>query len=733
VLLGALRTKKERKSKMTKAIRVWVVLLLLVGISQAQQAKPDSGTLAITGFRNAAAEQHLEDLFLAVPDPKLAEEYLRILSAAPHIAGSPEDRKTAEYVAQKFREAGLESRIDEYKVWLNLPREILVEATAPAGLKMRGPTREHVDGDPYQDDPRVVMPFNGSSPSGEVEAEVVYANYGRPEDFRKLKQMGVDVRGKIVIARYGQNFRGVKALAAQEAGAAALLIYSDPFDDGYFKGDPYPKGPYRPATGVQRGSVQFTFEYPGDATTPGIASTPDLPMSERTAPAKAANLPKIPVTPLSYADVSPLLEKLGGPESPRDWQGALPFTYHLGSGPVRVHVKLVQDYSYTTIWNVIGTIKGTAEPEELVIAGNHRDAWVYGAVDPGSGTAAMLESVRGLGELLKSGWRPQRTIVFGSWDAEEQGLIGSTEYTEQFTKALKNAVAYFNMDVGVAGPTFGASGVPSLKQFLRDVARRVQSPKGGSVYDSWKVQSQASRYRRDTTDAGSFAERRGDADMGDVHVGDLGSGSDYSAFLQHLGVPSTDIGSNGPYGVYHSAFDDYAWFTKFADPTFAYEQQMARIFGIEVLRMAQADVLPFDYETYGLEVRRHLENAQHRAQDMGWKERLDFAASLKAADDLTAAGGDVRRASEVAKGKRLERINVALLEAERAMLGRGLAHRPFFRHTIYAPGEYTGYAAVAIPGVNEAMDHNDAAGAAESLGEVTAALERAAAVLESGL
>jgi N-acetylated-alpha-linked acidic dipeptidase len=718
---------------MFKTLRVLTVLLSLVMISPAQQPQPNSNAPAIAGFRDSAAEQKLEQRFLAVPEPKLAQEHLRILTAAPHIAGSPEDRKTAEYVARKFREAGLETRIDEYKVWLNLPREILVEATAPAGLKMHGPTREHVEGDPFQDDPRVVMPFNSSSPSGEVEAEVVYANYARPEDFSKLKQMGIDVRGKIVIARYGQNFRGVKALTAQQAGAAALIIYSDPIDDGYFRGDAYPKGPYRPATGVQRGSVQFTFEYPGDATTPGVASTMNLPQSQRVAPERAMNLTKIPVTPLSYADAAPLLEKLGGIESPRDWQGALPFTYHIGSGPVRVHMKLVQDYSYTTIWNVIGSIRGTTQPDMLVIAGNHRDAWVYGAVDPNSGTAAMLEAVHGLGELLKSGWRPRRTIVFGSWDAEEQGLIGSTEYAEQFVKPLQNAVAYFNMDVGVSGPDFGASGVPSLKQFLRDVARGVPSPKGGTVYDVWRTQSEISRRRRDSTDTGSFAERRSDADRGEVHVGDLGSGSDYSAFLQHLGVPSTDIGSGGPYGVYHSVFDNFAWFTRFADPTFAYEQQMARIFGLEVLRMAQADALPFDYETYGTEVRKHLENAQHRAQDMGWNAHPDFAASLKAADHLSAAGRAVHQAAGSATGAQLSRVNLALLAAERAMLGKGLPHRPWFRHTVYAPGEYTGYAAVVIPGVNESMDRNDPAGAAESLNEVTAALERAASVLESAL
>jgi N-acetylated-alpha-linked acidic dipeptidase len=714
---------------MIKTIRVSILLLTLAAPLLAQPA--NSETAAIAGFRDAAAEQKLEEKFLAVPEPGLAQAHLRILTAEPHIAGSPEDRKTAEYVARKFREAGLETRIDAYRVWLNLPREILVEATAPAGLKMRGPTREHVEGDPYQDDPRVVTPFNGGSPSGEVEAEVVYANYARPEDFRKLKQMGVEVRGKIVIARYGQNFRGVKALTAQEAGAAALIIYSDPIDDGYFRGDAYPAGPYRPATSVQRGSVQFTFMYPGDATTPGVASTLDLPQSQRLAPEKAGNLPKIPVTPLSYADVSPLLEKLDGPESPREWQGALPFTYHLGSGPVRVRVKLRQDYSYTTIWNVIGTIRGSTQPEALVIAGNHRDAWVYGAADPSSGTAAMLESVHGLGELLKSGWRPRRTIVFCSWDAEEQGLIGSTEYAEQYAKPLENAVAYFNMDVGVAGPDFGASSVPSLKQFLRDVACAVPSPKGGTVYDAWRIQSETARLHRESADAGSFAERSSEADHNDVHVGDLGSGSDYSAFLQHLGVPSTDISSYGPYGVYHSVFDNYAWFTKFADPSFVYEQQMARVFGLEVLRMAQADSLPFDYETYGSEVHKYLENAQRRAQELGWKAQLDFAASLEAADHLAAAGRAVHQAAGSATSEQLRRVNAAMLEAERAMLGKGLPRRPWFRHTIYAPGEYTGYAAVVIPGVNESMDRNDAAGAAECLNEVTTALQRAATVLES--
>jgi N-acetylated-alpha-linked acidic dipeptidase len=350
----------------------------------------------------------------------------------------------------------------------------------------------------------------------------------------------------------------------------------------------------------------------------------------------------------------------------------------------------------------------------------------------------MLESVHGIGQLLKSGWRPRRTIVFASWDAEEEGLIGSTEYAEQYAKPLQNAVAYLNMDVGVSGPDFGASGVPSLKQFLRDVARSVPSPKGGTVYDAWKEQSEAARRKRESGDTGSFNERRGEADTGEVRVGDLGSGSDYSAFLQHLGVPSTDIGSGGPYGVYHSVFDNFAWFTRFADPDFVYEQQMARVFGLEVLRLAQADALPFDYETYGTEVRKHLENAQRRAQGLHWtapevKTQPNFDPSLKAADRLALAGRALRQESATAPAAQLPRINSALLQAERAMLGAGLPHRAWFRHTVYAPGEYTGYAAVVIPGVNEAMDRNDPAAAAQSLDDLAAALQRAATLLESAL
>jgi N-acetylated-alpha-linked acidic dipeptidase len=663
---------------------------------------------------------------MAVPDAKLAETHLRFLTSAPHMAGTPEDKVTAEYVAQKYREAGLETRIDEYKVYLNYPVEVRVTMTAPAGVKMSGPTRERVNGDPYQDDKRVVMPFSGSSPSGDVEGDVVYANYGRAEDFAKLKELGVDVRGKVVLVRYGANFRGVKSFVAQQEGAAAVLIYSDPIDDGYFKGDAYPKGPYRPPTGVQRGSIEYMFEYPGDITTPGIASVPSLPMSKRTAQDKAAAMPRIPTTPLSYADAQPILANLGGPESPRDWQGALPFTYHVGPGPSKVHVVLKMNYQYRTIWNVIGTVKGSEFPNQWVITGNHRDAWVFGAVDPNSGSAAQLETVHGIGALLKSGWRPKRTIVFASWDAEEEGLVGSTEFVEQYGKELDNAVAYFNMDVGVAGPNFGASAVPSLKEFVREVTKAVPSPKGGTVYDAWKAASEQTK--RAPSNPGS--RRVANAKSSDVNVGDLGSGSDYTAFLQHQGVPSTDIGSGGPYGVYHSVFDNFAWFKKFGDPTFAYEQEMARVMGLQVIRMAQADVLPFDYEQYGKEIGEYLGAAQNRVQSAGWAQQVDFGPAMKAAQRFEAAGRALGPALQGVPAN-ASAIDKALMAAERALLDpQGLPNRPFFRHTIFAPGEYTGYAAVVIPGVNEGIDKKDVERVREQLQRATAALDRAAGVLE---
>jgi N-acetylated-alpha-linked acidic dipeptidase len=719
--------------------RLHTLACLLSFVTLAASAQ--TPTPQVFGYRDFTQQAKWDADFLAIPDAKLAGQHLKTLTAAPHWASSPEDYATALYVAEKFKAAGLHTDIVPYKVLMNKPVKILVEAFDADGNKlMSGPTPEHVDptkygGDPFQDDPRILPAFNGSSPSGDITAEVVYANYGTLADFQQLAKLGISVKGKIVIVRYGENFRGIKTYIAQQYGAAGVLIYSDPADDGYFRGDVYPKGPYRPETGVQRGSIQFLPIYPGDPTTPGIASTPDLPDSSRIPVNKLQNNQAvIPTNPLSYKDAAPILKALGGAESPRDWQGALPFTYHLGAGTstfgnngtarVTVHMHLEQDIALRTIWDVIGTIDGTdpAQKEDWVVAGNHRDAWVYGAVDPNSGTAAMLETVHGLGDLLKQGWKPKRRIVIGSWDAEEEGLIGSTEWAEQHATHLVNAVAYFNTDVGVSGPHFDAAAVPSLKQFVREVTKEVPSPKGGTVYDQWKTDQAFNATRRGRAKAA-------DTDEGtEVHIGTLGSGSDYTPFIQHLGVPSTDIGSEGPYGVYHSVFDNYNWFIKFADPTFVYEQQQARVFGLEILHMADADVLPYNYDLYGKEVVSYVEAAQHRATNIDLK--LDFSAALAAAHRFAAAGTAIH-ARQLNPPADPVALNQALRGAEEALLNpAGLPKRSWFKHTIYAPGEFTGYAAVVIPGVNEAIDVPDAPRAQSQLATLAEALNRSAAVLE---
>lgn len=695
---------------------------------------------ALFGYRDFASQARIDQQFLAIPDAVLAGQHLKTLTAEPHWASSPEDYKTAQYVAEKFKAAGLQTQIVPYRVMLNKPVSILVEAFDASGKKlMSGPTPEHVDppvgesqangGDPFQDDKRVTPAFNGSSPSGDVTGDVVYANHGTLADFKYLAAHGIAVKDKIVLVRYGENFRGVKVYIAQQFGARGVLIYSDPADDGYTKGDLYPSGPMRPPSAVQRGSTQFLPISPGDPTTPGIAATMDLPDSKRLTEAQTrsgptADQPNIPANPLSYQDAQPILQALAGPSAPQDFQGGLPFHYHLGgAGAVRVHMNLQQDTALRTIWDVIGTIPGAdpSQKEDWVVAGNHRDAWVYGAVDPNSGTAAMLESVHGLGVLLQTGWRPKRTIKICSWDAEEEGLIGSTEWAEDHAAQLSHAVAYLNTDVGVSGPDFGASAVPSLKPFVRDVTREVPSPKGGSVYDQWLKQEQSSHNRR----SGNLVPKSADEQP---EVGTLGSGSDYTPFIQHLGVPSTDIGSDGPYGVYHSVFDNYNWFIKNADPTFVYEQQQARVFGLEILHMATTDVLPYDYALYGREIVHYLEEAQKRAQDTN--TTLNFAPALAAAERFRLAGLAIH-ARQTTPPANPTALNAALRAAESDLLSTaGLPKRPWFKHTIYAPGEFTGYAAVVIPGVNEALDVPDAPRAQIQLTTLTHSLTQAATTLE---
>ncbi len=691
-------------------------LLLLGGsiaLLQAQSAPQ------VFGYTDFSKEARIEAEFLAVPSAQLAGEHLKTLTVEPHMAATPGDRRTAAYVEREFKAAGLDTEVVPYRVLLNQPKVVRVEAYDAAGrLLMKGPTPEHVDGDPYESNPRAAIPFNGSSWSGDVTAEVVYANYGRLEDYKALEARHIDVKGKIVLCRYGANFRGVKVYLAQQRGAAGVLLYSDPKDDGYAKGAAYPKGPWRPETAIQYGSVQYLFEYPGDPETPGVASTVQLPDSARVADEKATSQPKIISIPISYHDAEPILKSMTGPEAPEAWRGGLPIQYHLGPGGTRVHLVSQQEYKRRIIWDVIGTIRGTQDPGEWVIAGNHRDAWIYGAVDPSSGTAAMLETVHGVGALLKQGWRPKRTMVFCSWDAEEEGLVGSTEWVEAHMAEMGHAVAYFNMDVGVAGPKFSASAVPSLKEFVEEVARSTPSPQGGTVYEQWKKESEEARKKGD-----------GAAQTGaGVHVGDLGSGSDFTPFLQHAGVPSTDVGSEGPYGVYHSVFDNYAWYTLNADPKFVYLQEMARVFGLETLRMADSDVLPYDYVTYARELAEFIEAAKGKAK-AGGMSGLDFAPAETAAAEVAAVAIRVHGMQTQPTGD-MEKLNAILRQAETGLLNpAGLPNRPWYKHTIFAPGEYTGYAAVLLPGVSEAIDAGDTRRAASQLSALTAALERMAATL----
>jgi N-acetylated-alpha-linked acidic dipeptidase len=738
---------------------VFLLPLALLAVYAQQPATPrpsrentaaasgtDTAPARVFGFRDFTQQAAWDSEFLAVPDPQLAQQHLKVLTAAPHWASSPEDYATALYVAGRFNAAGLQTEIVPYSVLIDKPVSSLIEAFDPTGRKiLAGPTPAHVVADTgsavdtAQNDARVMPPFSAWSASGDVTAPVVYANYGRLTDFQQLAELGISVKDKIVLVRNGGNYRGVKVYIAQRRGAKGVLIYSDPSDDGSHTGHPYPDGPFRPDSAAQLGSVQFMPIYSGDPTTPGIASVPELPAADRIPVDKLQNdLPGIPVAPLSAADAAPILHALGGTAAPRDWQGGLPFPYHLGGGgdsaPVSVHMRLTQDAELRTIWDVIGKIPGSVDPSQWVVAGNHRDAWVYGAGDPGSGTAAMLEAVHGLGVLLEQGWKPRRTIIVASWDAEEEGLIGSTEWVEQSEVAqnevaqneaaqppgeLRHAVAYFNMDVGVSGPVFTAAAVPSLRQFMQEIAKEVPSPAGGTVYQQWRKGDD--RNRRKPSASASAAND-------DVpHIGILGSGSDYTPFLQHAGVPATDIGSDGPFGVYHTVYDNYDWFVRFADPTFAYTQQQARIFGLEMLHMADADVLPFDYQAYAEDIRGYVNQARSRAVAKGLN--LDFTAALAAARSFETAAQVIHQ-RQLAPPPNVTDLNRALSLVEHALLiPAGLPRRPWYRHSIYAPGEFTGYEAVVIPGVNEAINASDAPRAQAQLDLLAQALTRAAAAL----
>jgi N-acetylated-alpha-linked acidic dipeptidase len=711
----------------------WFGVVTIVTGSVLLSATATGGVAGDSGIRgffpsHVEAERNLEQKLQAIPDAQRAEANLRHLTSEPHMASTEASHRVAEWLRDQYRSFGFDAEIVSYSVWLAQPREVKLELIAPE-KKSLATKEQPFEGDKDTYDERAVVGFNTYSPSADITAPVVYVNYGTPEDYQQLASIGVSVEGKIAIARYGHNYRGIKTKLAEEHKAIGLIIYSDPQDDGYVAGDAYPRGPWRNMTAIQRGSVLYTEIYPGDPLTPGVGATAD---AKRLAPSEAANIPHIPTMPVNAQDGAAILANLGGPHVPRGWQGGLPFTYHVGPGDAEVHMKLVMDYQQRPIYDVIAKLRGTSDGE-WVVMGNHHDAWVFGAVDPNSGTSVMLETARALGELVRSGWKPRRTIVMCEWDGEEPGLLGSTEWVEENGAELQaKAVAYINTDVGVAGPNFGASATPSLKPFVREVVREVQDPRSGkSVYETWRERlAQA----REHPNGVARPEPGADA-SGEVPLGALGAGSDFCPFFDHAGIPSMDVGFGGDYGVYHALYDDFYWMKHFGDPTFVYHATLARILGTMALRLDEADILPFDYSGYAAEIGRAAGDLVARARSQSQDEAklkpiVDAAAELSAAADRAAKALQSASAAPM-DAPREARINRALVTVEEAFLApEGLAGRPWYKHTIYAPGSYAGYASEVMPGVSESLDRKDAATLRREEDSLIAALRRAAAHLD---
>ncbi len=739
-------------SQPTPARLAFLLALLLacapIALPQREgNAQDASAASVLDGFTpvESAAQRRLEEQFRAIPTTASAREHLRRLTAEPHVAGTEEGYRSAVYVRDQLRSYGITAELKEYQVLLPFPRQ-------PSTVELIAPRRERlrieepaIAQDPTSAHRRIIPLYNAYSASGDVTAPLVYVNYGLPDDYEALRRIGVDVRGRIAIARYGRSFRGVKAKVAEQNGAIGLIIYSDPADDGYAQGDVYPHGPWRPEGSAQRGSVEYIFEYPGDPLTPG---TPSVRGAARIRQEDATNIPRIPVQPISYGAARRLLEPLRGPVRPRGFQGGLPFAYHVGGTPdVRVRLRTDMDFQVRSIWNVMARIDGAEEPDRWVVLGNHRDAWTFGAVDPNSGTTAMLEVGRALGQLMRAGWRPRRTIIFGSWDAEEFGLIGATEWVEENAEELRaNAVAYINMDSAVSGPNFNASSVPTLWRLVRAAARDVRDPRTGeSVYQAWQARARESQPEPELTDAAAGT----DTPIAEARIAALGSGSDYTPFLQHIGIASLDMGFGGDYGVYHSAYDSFHWMSKFGDPMFAYHTAAAQIWGTVALRLAEAPALPFDYADYAGQIREFVTETQKTAARRKLADDFDGKALLDATRELSEEAARVasRRSqlleevdarlrvgdTEPRAMQPLKRINDSLIAAERAFTDeRGLVKRVWYRHQIYAPGFYTGYAAQPLPDLRQAIDDRNTVNAREAALRITEAIRRAVKVLRDG-
>ena len=671
------------------------------------------------GARTGVAQRALERSVARRPDAARATAHSRALSARSHIAGTPAQAITRDYVLDRMREWGLETETREYQVWMPHSTETRVWRVSPDTLELvlaEGP----IPGDSVTVESGQVVMANGYSGAGDVSAEVVYVNYGLVEDYARLDSLGVSVRGKVAIARYGRSFRGIKAREAERHGASALILYSDPADDGYVRGDVYPDGPMRPGTGVQRGSV---MNGTGDPTTPGWASVREA----RRLPLDSARVPRIPVIPLSWSNAAELLRDIRGTAIPQDWQGGLPFRYHVGPGPVRARVVVRLDTASAamkSIWNTLGTIRGSTHPDQLIVLGAHRDSWGPGAVDDVSGTVSILEAARAIAEEVRAGRRPKRTIVFATWDAEEWGLIGSTEFVEQDAARLTSGgVAYLNQDVAVGGASFGAGGSPSLRAVLRDVVKGIDDPSGrGTIYAAWRAAA-------------------GAADTAQPAMGDPGGGSDFAGFYNHLGIPHLDWGFGGPGGVYHSAYDTFEWMSRFGDPGFRRHAAAARVGATVALRLANADVLPYDYAEFARTMKSHVPALERTAKVRGWTISVDTLA--RAIDAMERAAIELARARDVAlarssiQRRATDRANAALLRVERALTRpEGLRTRPWYRGLIYAADENNGYSTMVLPSVNEALRGGDQALAVRELadlagrfGAATRALEEAAAAL----
>jgi N-acetylated-alpha-linked acidic dipeptidase len=667
-------------------------------------AQANGKARSLRGFSesNAATEINWEEKMRSIPKPELLRQYMKHLSAEPHHVGSAYDKQNAEWIRDKFKSWGIDAKLEEFEVLFPTPTERVLEMIEPT--RFRAALKEPaIPDDPDSGDANQLPTYNAYSIDGDVTGQLVYVNYGVPADYDELAKLGVDVKGKIVIARYGGSWRGIKPKVAAEHGAIGCLIYSDPKDDGYYQGDVFPKGPYRPEQGAQRGSVMDMPIHPGDPLTPGWGAVKG---ARRIPREQAEVMTKIPVLPISYGDALPMLRALSGPVAPEAWRGALGITYHIGGGPARVHLKVSFDWSMKTLYDVVARIEGSTYPDEWVIFGNHHDAWVNGAEDPTSGQVALMETGRAFGELLKQGWRPKRTIIMCAWDGEEEGLLGSTEWVETHADELKQkAVAYLNSDSTSKG-RLNVGGSHSLERFINEVARDVQQPGGkGSVLDAMK--------ERRMDQARSDEDKKEMKERTDLRISALGSGSDYTPFLQHLGIASmnTGFGGEGGGGVYHSIYDSFAWYMKFGDPTFEHGCALSQVNGTIVMRLANADVLPFEFTNLADTLGRYVAEIDKLAMKGKGPRDIDLAPLKSAVKSFTESARRYEealtrvRAKDFQQVKQLKALNQLLYQSERKLTSeQGLPRRPWFRHQMYAPGFYTGYGVKTIPGVREAIE-----------------------------